>query len=118
MKILKLTLHKKAFEVMVTGEKTWEFRSKTDWIMSRLWNVDKKKLYPAKLYTRKHYDFVEFTNGYGKDRPYFKCEFLDFMENIDPFVREYSNGLKVKVEKGDQIIVLGKIVNIKNWNRN
>ena len=51
MSTLKLSINKKAFDVMVTGEKTEEFRDESKWIMSRL---------------KKDYDFVQFTNGYGK----------------------------------------------------
>lgn len=114
MSILKLTLNKAAFDVMVTGEKKEEYRVKSKWIMSRLWKQDKTKL-PLKFYYRKHYDFVEFTNGYGKARPKFTAHFIDFLENLVPFEKTYSNGLKVKVNPTDQIIRIGEIVSIENF---
>lgn len=114
---LKLTLNKEAFEVMVTGEKKWEFRKKTQWILSRLWKIT-GYLCQGKVpvYEHKEYEFVEFTNGYGKDRPFFKAKYLGHMENCEPFEVSYSNGLKVEVNRTDQIIKLGEIVEIKNYN--
>jgi hypothetical protein len=69
VKTLHLTLHKAAFDVMVTGEKKLEFRTPSKWINSRLFNKDG---------TKKHYDYIKFTNGYGSDKPYFVCEFKGF----------------------------------------
>ena len=40
MKVLRLTLKKKAFDVMVTGEKQEEFRKYSKWIESRLFNTE------------------------------------------------------------------------------
>ena len=36
MTTLKLSINKKAFDVMVSGEKTEEFRDVSKWILSRL----------------------------------------------------------------------------------
>lgn len=103
MKILHLTLSKKPFEVMVTGEKNEEFRVGSDWIRSRL--IDKKDKW-------KNYDAIKFVNGYGKDKPYFICKYDGFMEcYMDVAIREYSNGLKVEgIGKGDFIIYCGEII--------
>lgn len=114
---LKLTLNRQAFEVMVTGEKKWEFRKKSQWILSRLWKIVKKEG-DATYYEHKEYEYVEFTNGYGKDKPFFKAKYLGKMENCEPFEVSYSNGLKVQVERTDQIIKLGEIVEIKNYGKN
>lgn len=86
MRVLNLTLHKRAFEVMITGEKTVEYREdKTDWMRSRLFDS---------MGNRKEIDLVKFTNGYGADRPYFICKFetavIGHIGN-----RYYSNGLVV-----------------------
>jgi signal peptidase I len=98
MKTLHLTLSKLPFEVMVTGEKTEEFRKDSQWIISRLIN--------------KKYDVIKFTNGYGKDKPYFICKYLGFNKcYMDLSKHEYSNGLIVDgIGKGDFIIYLGKII--------
>lgn len=106
MKILHLSLRKEPFDVMISGEKTIEFRHPSEWLKSRL---------------KQEYTHVQFTNGYGKDRPYFICE-LKEVKNVNhthsetisepwplTFVK-YSNGLKVNIS-GELIwLYLGKII--------
>jgi len=103
MKTLHLSLRKEPFEVMVTGEKGLEFRKKSKWIRSRLFNKDG---------TRKQYDVIKFVNGYGNDKPYFMCLYGSFIEtpvNLKSF--EYSNGLVVEgIVKGDFVILCGVII--------
>ena len=101
-KTLHLTLSKLPFDVMVTGEKTEEFRKNSQWIRSRLIGKD--------------YDFVKFTNGYGKDKPYFICQYKDYIQCYMTFHRrKYSNGLVVEgIGRGDFIIYLGKIIETGN----
>lgn len=67
MKTLKLTLHKKYFDAILSGEKTKEYRE-----IKKVW---------LKLFKNK-YDFVEFTNGYGHYRPWMKveCKEIDLEE--------------------------------------
>jgi len=65
---LKLSLKRLPFEVMVTGEKTIEYRYPSKWIESRLYKKDKKRAY----------DFIEFTNGYGKNKPFLKARYEGF----------------------------------------
>ena len=80
---------------MKTGEKLFEFRKPSKWITSRLMNG---------MEFRK-YDYVKFTNGYGKDKPSFLARHKG--TRIFSFAYgcvEYSNGLKVDVEPGDYII--------------
>ena len=103
MKTLYLTLHKKAFEVMVTGEKKEEFRKYTKWSESRL--ID------SRTHINKKYDVIKFVNGYGNDKPYFICEFKGFTQIYkNTATREYSNGLKVDdLKLGDYIIYCGEI---------
>lgn len=62
MRVLKLTLKRKWFDLINSGEKKHEYR-KTDsqWIISRL--------------KGKEYDAVEFANGYGKQVPRCLIEF-------------------------------------------
>lgn len=103
MKTLHLTLSKEPFEVMVTGEKRLEFRHDSKWIRSRLYDKSGNK---------REYDFIKFTNGYGKNKPYFVCRFLEFFESyrsLEPLI--YSNGLEVSgIKKGDFVISCGDIV--------
>lgn len=102
-KTLHLTLSARPFEVMVTEEKGLEFRKPSDWIKSRLYG--------------KEYDFVKFTHGYGKNKPWFISEYegyfiADSSDDGDEY--KYSNGLKVKVEAGDYVIMLGQVVDSGN----
>lgn len=92
---LKLSINKQAFEVMVSGEKTEEFREQSKWIMSRL---------------KKNYEFVQFTNGYGNERPVFVAKYLGY--EIGGVCKTYSNGLSVQGEK--VIIKLGAIIEKRN----
>lgn len=102
-KILHLSLKKNWFDLMVSGEKKKEFRSGGSWIRSRLYD---KNDYP------RDYDFIKFVNGYGKDKPYFICEYIDFVEcYMDVETHEYSDGSKVEgIGKGDFIIYCGDII--------
>lgn len=55
LRVLRLTLKKKWFDMIASGEKTEEYRTPSEWIFSRL--------------IGKGYDVVEFSNGYGKHVP-------------------------------------------------
>ena len=103
MKILKLTLKKEPFDVMITGEKRNEYRNNSEWMRSRLYD---------KMGKKRQYDLVEFTNGYGKDRPKFTVKFLGF-EKIYKVNKKYSNGLVVfypKCNNGYFKIMLGDVI--------
>lgn len=104
-KILRLTLSKKPFEVMLKGEKTEEFRNPSEWIKSRLFNKDG---------TRRDYDVVEFVNGYGKDKPAFTTIFNGFTTCKKLSERIYSGNFKVIINEGDIIIHLGDVISKRN----
>lgn len=108
LKVLLLTLHRAAFEVMVTGEKKEEFRKGSQWIINRLFDKNMQA---------KEYDLIKFVNGYGSDKPFFTCRFEGFLDCYMPVAtRKYSNGLIVSgIGKGDFIIYCGQIVEIGNW---
>ncbi len=96
MATLKLSVNKLAFIVMVTGEKTEEYREESKWILSRL---------------KKDYDFIQITNGFGSDRPVFVAEYLGYsiVSDVD---KVYSNGLSVK---GNKVVIrFGKIIDKRN----
>ena len=103
-----LSLEKKPFQVMVTGEKKEEFRENKKWMTSRL--IDKVTGQPKPL------KFIRFTNGYGNDKPYFICEYKGFSYvGSDYTPRKYSNGLVVSdVHEGHYIIHCGAIVETGN----
>jgi len=66
-KLLHLNLYKKWFIKIMNGKKKEEYRDKTPY-----W---KKRLFDDKGKTKK-YDFIIFRNGYKKDAPEMKVEFL------------------------------------------
>lgn len=61
MRTLKLTLKRRWFDMIASGEKREEYRTPSEWILSRL--------------EGKEYDAVEFRNGYSKTSPVVTCEF-------------------------------------------
>ena len=84
MRILHLTLLRKWFEKIASGEKTKEFREIKPYWTKRLEN--------------REYDEIWFKNGYNKNSPFMKVEW---------------KGLKK--ENGKYVILLGKVLEIKNY---
>jgi hypothetical protein len=106
-KVLHLSLRKLPFDVMSTGEKNQEFRKYSKWIHSRLFD---------KNGNLKNYDLVKFTNGYGKDKPYFICDFNGVKQANKNIHKEYSNGLIVnELTDVDYIIQLGNVIETGNF---
>lgn len=101
-RILHLTLSKMPFDVMVTGEKSTEYREPSKWILSRLQGKD--------------YDLIKFVNGYGSDKPYFIAKFRGWEIETNPYSVDFSNGLKVDSKKGTVKIYAGEIVERGNLN--
>lgn len=100
MSTLRLTLKKPPFEVMVTGEKKEEFRIDSQWIRSRLFDKQGRP---------RHYDYIEYVNGYGADRPRFVTDFCGF-EMVDSVNQKYSNGLHVTASGPTFVIKHSRIV--------
>lgn len=99
MKTLKLTIKKKWFDMIIQGEKTSEYREiKDHWCRRFLFFKDEievqayeefisllrapivspvglKELFEDYSVAFRSYDLVEFTNGYGNDKPQviFEC---------------------------------------------
>lgn len=59
-KVLHLTLKKKWFDMILSGEKTEEYREIKPYWMKRLFN--------------KHFDVIKFRNGYSKNSPWMIVE--------------------------------------------
>lgn len=91
---LPLTLKQPWFNLMLTGEKTKEYRDPNKWIISRLF-------WQQNLYFPKKFDKIRFTNGYGAHRPWFEVEFLGVNKAILEVVRYFTsvaeNGGKFKI---------------------
>jgi len=109
MKVLDLSLKKQWFDVMVTGEKTIEYRKTGKWINSRLCHTDG---------TEKQYDLIKFVNGYGADKPYFICKYDGVTLNTEQHTLRFSNGHDIEVAIGDTMIFLGEIIERGNIKAN
>ncbi len=99
-KVLKLNLRTEPFNVMVTGEKNFEYRDIKKWSTDRLFNKDG---------TPKHYDYVRFQIAYHPSYPFFFCEYKGF-EKVSRVDIKYSNGFKVKFDDERYAIKLGDIL--------
>ena len=62
MKVLHLTLKKKWFDMILSGEKREEYRDLSDYWWKRL--------------TKGGYTHIKFVNGYGNHRPWMLVEWL------------------------------------------
>lgn len=98
---------------MITGEKQIEYRDNTKWIFSRLYKKEISKT-GLEYFTPKKYDFVKFTNGYGKDKPYFIAEFVFHASLTHSGYEKYSNGLEVLLTPGMHVIKIGRIIEKNN----
>lgn len=78
MKILYLTLKKKWFDLIFSGEKKVEYRE-----MKPYWN---KRL-------KGGWDYIQFVNGYGKHRPYMRIKFEGMY--IDRFQGKMCHALRL-----------------------
>jgi len=82
MKILHLTLKKKWFDMIASGEKTEEYRElKPYWgqrFCSHWCKAEKVKCDPP----FKRFDVIRFQNGYAKDAPTFDIELKEIEINI------------------------------------
>jgi hypothetical protein len=97
MKVLHLTLKKKWFDMIASGEKKEEYRE-----MKPYW---RKRLV-------KDYDIIRFKNGYGKNVPTMDIEFKGVQSSLG--IIEWGAPEKETV----YILPLGKILSIKNYNKN
>ena len=105
-KILFLVLKTQPFKVMVTGEKSEEYRTIGNWMNQRLFNKDGSK---------REYDYVKFVLGMGADNPFFICKF-NGIKLVKHMHNEYSTGFEVKFDDEHYAIMLGDIVSKGNLN--
>lgn len=102
VKVLTLVLKGQWYDLMVTGEKTMEFREPTKWIKSRL--IDK-------LGNPRKYKFVKFVRTYERNAPYFLCLYEGFGRGYNnTYTFKSSPGLEIKVNPEDFVLFLGKVV--------
>lgn len=92
--ILRLSVKREWFDLMALGLKRVEVRSNSPWIRSRL------RDHAGQL---RHYDLVEFTNGYGNARPRFQAVFLHAEVCTESVTIDFS-GSEVHASVGDYFI--------------
>lgn len=98
-KILKLTIKKKWFDMILSGDKKEEYREICRHWESRLCSKNREHF--------KNYDFLEFSNGYGHSVPKLTCR----CEGISVGTGNRRWGC---LEHPVFIISLGEITNVKN----
>lgn len=97
MKILHLTLKKKWFDMIASGDKSEEYREIKPYWISRLVDgldhpTDYEKRFgftfmwkgcgPHSMRSAEHYDIVQFRNGYAKDSPIVRVKIKDIVADF------------------------------------
>ncbi len=104
-KVLHLTLKKKWFDMVASGEKKEEYREYKPYWKKRLFNYELKDF--GYLVSEKKFDIVEFRNGYSKDSPNVKvkCErvCVDSKGNPEWGFDSESPRLTIVIKLGDII---------------
>lgn len=103
METLQLTLKKKWFDLIFSGNKVFEYREYKPYWISRLLGSEGTR----------HYDEVRFSNGYGKYRPYIRSEFVG-MAIMDNEYCDPENGEPLEEGKKYFVIGLGKVLEVGN----
>jgi hypothetical protein len=101
MKVLHLTLKKKWFDMILSGEKKEEYREIKPYWESRLCEKWSLAFYPKEITT------IVFTNGYGADKPSFEIE----LKSIDTGIGKQKWG---GTTKPVFVLTLGEILSTKN----
>lgn len=98
MKILHLTLHKKWFDEIASGQKPEEYRAINAYWIKRLLKDNST----TATWNPVRFDEIHFRNGYSKGMPWMRVEW---------------KGLKPGQFEGAEVfaIQLGKILEIKHW---
>lgn len=96
-KILRLTLKRKWFDMIASGEKREEYRTPGKWILSRV--------------KGKEYDLIEFKNGYGAIVPTMIAEYGGWAYSFGK--RQWGGGSEQG--KPYATIYIGKILSLENY---
>jgi hypothetical protein len=94
-RVLRLTLKKRWFDMIASGEKREEYRIPGKWILSRL--------------EGKEYDRIEFKNGYGPNVPTMEVEYLGWKFSFGK--REWGGG---STTGPFATIMLGRVLSRQN----
>lgn len=106
-RVLTLNLKKSWYDMMVTGEKDFEIRRPSAWILQRLTRSDGQ-------YARHDRQFsgVRFLQGYDRFAPRFIAEYLGYKvtkESSEWEIPERFGGGVLEIPKGYYFIKLGKV---------
>lgn len=104
MKTLHLTLKKKWFDMILSGEKKEEYRELKDYWINRFYKNNGNKKGPHFI---EHYDQIIFKNGYSKNCPEMLIECLGI--DIGETKIEWSG-----ISQPAFVIKLGKILSKNN----
>lgn len=99
-KTLHLTLKKKWFDMILSGEKKEEYREIKDYWDNRL----KDEFHTS----FKHFDTITFKNGYAKNAPELTIKLLHI--SVDYGLKEWGADRGVKYF----VLLLGEIISTKN----
>ena len=100
-RILHLTLKKKWFDLIASGEKTHEFRE-----IKRYWETRLMERAKCGLIRKKIFDEIHFKNGYSKDAPFMIVKWGGMTKSNKCYCGEF-NGYEFYYR-----IILGEIVYI------
>ncbi len=96
-KILYLTLKRKWFDLIKSGEKKTEFREIKEYWLKRLFNIKIED--NVKFASAKKFDYIIFTNGYAKNSPKIKVEWkgigIEDFENKNHFAIKLGRVLEI-----------------------
>jgi acetate kinase len=108
-KILRLTLKKKWFDMILSGEKKEEYREIKRYWIHRLCNEIEYELnYGSWDAVFNKFDFIIFTNGYGKNAPTLLVEWVS--TEVGKAKTEWSDNWQ-----GDVFVIsLGSIIATEN----
>jgi hypothetical protein len=105
-KVLKLTLKKIWFDMILSGRKKEEYREIKDYWVNRL---TENKSYcqmgdSGYVINERKYDWVKFTNGYNKDSPSvtLKCEGIEISKG-DSSIGAIENEYYFVIKLGQEI---------------
>jgi len=112
-RILRLTLNKRWFDLIASGQKQLEYREYKDYWKTRLLKKNTNTGFTTGTVS---FDRVHFTNGYGKDRPIVVRDFLGCLimngKSIVP-----DNGEPIDPDLNYFVILLGKIRYLTGWDK-
>jgi len=105
MKTLKLTLKKKWFDMILSGEKKEEYREIKRYWIQRLCDEFSFEIFDPECF--QHFDLIEFSNGYGSKVPRFtiECKGIEIAKgntkwgaepNVEYFVIKLGNIFETK----------------------